>query len=217
MEAASYFDLLPEEIWQRINRIVRADPTFAMIMDLPYEVRMHVAVQMPYPDVLRFCATSTEAKRVCDNDFFWKWKIAYDFPESPAEGHEGRWRELYKTYWKEAEEKLLLCAIKGHLECVESKLQLGIDPNSQDEGGQTALSLASYWGRVDIVRMLLDHGANPNLQNVDSQTALDLAYRRGHVDTVELLLEHGARRGSLFFLMERLEGSSLSENISLFS
>ncbi len=141
-----------------------------MIMDLPYEIRMYVVVQMPYPDVLRFCATSTEAKKVCNDDYFWKWKITHDFPKKPAEGHEGKWNELYKKYWNEAQEKLVECAKQGHLKCVESLLQLGIDPNFQTKyrlaALGTALILASWKGHADVVRVLLDHDANPNIQDI---------------------------------------------------
>ena len=196
----SYFDLLPEEIWERINRIVRADPTFAMIMDLPYEIqRDFVAVQMPYPDVLRFCATSKAAKKVCDDDYFWKLKIAHDFPDEPAEGYEGRWRELYKRYWKETEEKLISCASEGHLKCVESKLQLGVDPNFRGEDGNTALietslTTAMYESENSgIIKLLLDHGADPNIQNDTGMTALMWLSVGGSIDDVRLLLKHGAK------------------------
>ena len=189
----SYLDLLPPEIGARINRLLKANPTFAMIMDLPYEVqRDFVVVQMPYPDVLRFCATSKAAKRICDDDYFWKLKIAHDFPENPVEGHEGRWRELYKTYWKETSEKLISCARDGHLKCVESSLQLGVDPNFQTKYRDTALMRASEEGHLKVVQLLLKYGANPNIEDSFGETALIEASSAGHTDIVQLLLEHGA-------------------------
>ncbi len=199
MEVESYFDLLPEEIWQKINRIVRADPTFAMIKELPTDIQLHVVLQMPYPDVLRFCATSRAAKTFCDDDKFWKLKIAHDFPENPAEGYEGRWRELYKTYWKEAEEKLLSCASERHLKCVESLLQFGIDPNFRGEDGNTALisislTTAMYGSKNSgIIKLLLDHGADPNIQDHMGMTALMWLSVEGSIDDVRLLLKHGAK------------------------
>ncbi len=101
-KAKSYLDLIPPEIGARINRLLKANPTFAMMMDLPYEIRMYVAVQMSYHDVLQFCKTSKEAKKVCDDDYFWKLKVAYDFPEVMDDGqdHRGMWHATYKTHLK---------------------------------------------------------------------------------------------------------------------
>ncbi len=192
MEGKSYLDLLPPEIGARINRLLKANPTFAMIMDLPYEVRQYVVVQMPYPDVLRFCATSKESKKVCDDDFFWKLKVAHDFPKKASEGYEGMWREKYKEYWQEISEKLFDCAKDGHLKCVDSLLQFGIDPNIQDEIRRTALYLASSRGHTDIVRVLLDHDANPDLQDWKQDSVLITASWLGHADIVKLLLDHDA-------------------------
>ncbi len=200
MEGESYLDLLPPEIGARINRLLKANPTFAMMMDLPYEVqRDFVVVQMPYPDVLRFCKTSKKARKVCDDDYFWKMKIAHDFPDEPAEGYEGRWRELYKRYWKETEEKLISCASEGHLKCVESLLQFGIDPNFRGEYGNTALIETSLttgmYGckKSGISKLLLDHGADPNIKNDTGMTALMWLSVGGSIDDVRLLLKHGAK------------------------
>ncbi len=198
MEAKSYLDLLPEEIWQRINRIVRAHPTFAMIMGLPYEVRMYIVVQMPYPDVIRFCATSKAAKIICDDDYFWKLKVQHDFPNEMKyiveELHQGKWRKLYEKYWEESSEKFVRCATDGHIDCVISWLQLGIDPDFQ-KGEWTALISASFQDRVDVVRVLLEYGANPNIQgkNRFDSTALIWASYNGNTNMVWLLLDHGAK------------------------
>ncbi len=198
MEAKSYLDLLPEEIWQRVNRIVRAHPTFAMIMDLPYEVRMYIVVQMPYPDVLRFCATSKTAKNVCDDDYFWKLKVEHDFPNEMKyiveELHQGKWHKKYQKKWKNAQ-KMLFDLIdniwryhsKNVTKRVNSLLQLGIDPNIQNKSGETPLEVASWNGDADIVRLLLEYGADPK-----SGSALTGASIEGHADVVRLLLDHGA-------------------------
>nr|QBK92241.1 MAG: F-box domain and ankyrin repeat protein [Pithovirus LCPAC304] len=196
---------LTEDTKVRINRILEANPTFAMIMDLPYELQREVAVQMRYPDTIRFCGTSKSAKIICDDDYFWKLKIMHDFPENPAEGHEGKWRELYKKYWKKAQAKLLSCTKAGHVKCVQSLLQIGVDPDFQyfrlarggtyyiDEPSKTALMLASKNGNVDIVRLLLDNGADPNVSDADlNDPALLEASRNGHINVVEMLLDHGA-------------------------
>ncbi len=183
-------DLLPPKIRARINRVLKENPTLSMIMDLPYKVRMYVVVQIPYPDVLRFCATSKKAKEVCDDDYFWKLKIERDFPDKAA-APEGRRRETYKKYWQEAQKKLLSCAKEGHIDCVESLLQLGISPDFKSKtgrnAGRTALLLASWDGHTDVIRLLLEHGANPDIQTDHGETAKIKAIEEGHADVVRLL------------------------------
>ena len=210
-KAKSYLDLLPPEIGARINRLLKAHPTFAMIMDLPYEVRMHVVVKMPYPDVLRFCVTSTEAKIICDDDFFWKLKLEHDFPEKDGplrddflewkREHENEpgyvfpitWREKYEEHWEFARELTIGCSRGGNVECVESLLQLGIPPDVRwYKDADTALMIASRPGHTDVVRLLLEYGANPDLQEGKGGTALRIASLLGRKDIVRLLLEHGA-------------------------
>nr|QBK92123.1 MAG: F-box domain and ankyrin repeat protein [Pithovirus LCPAC304] len=238
MEGESYLDLLPPEIGAQINRLLKANPTFAVLMDLPYEVRMHVVVQMPYPDVLRFCATSTEAKKVCDDDYFWKLKVAHDFPGKTDKRHRlygtglwhgkkqrkgkhglhpgkreyqelyglwlgkekeesggrdlygpwpGKYRNLWHQLYEEAHIKLYLCAKEGHLKCVKSLLQLGIDPDSYTSLYRTtALLWASKGGHTDVVRLLLEHGANPNLKNNAGYSARKSAKQYKHADIVQL-------------------------------
>ncbi len=189
MEAES--DLLTENTRARLNRILEENPTVDMLKELPPEMQLHVAVQLRYPDVVRFCATSTEAKRVCSTDYFWKLKSEHDFPNE-AVGPEGKRRETYKKHWEEAQEKFLGCARNGHIKCIESLLQLGIDLNFQAKKGETALIGAAEWGYTDIVQMLLEHDADPNIQGPRRFTALMYPSVDGDADMVRLLLEHNA-------------------------
>ncbi|HEX4136489.1 MAG TPA: ankyrin repeat domain-containing protein [Bryobacteraceae bacterium] len=46
------------------------------------------------------------------------------------------------------------------LEAVRMCLNLGIDVNSADDEGRTALHGAAHKGRTDVIRLLVDHGAN---------------------------------------------------------
>lgn len=80
----------------------------------------------------------------------------------------------------------------GDEPAVKKLLSLGVNPNTQNEYGQTPLHQAAYWGYRDIVTLLLKAGANPNLRNSSQETPLfEAAYRcRGKV--VKLLLAAGA-------------------------
>nr|QBK92095.1 MAG: ankyrin repeat protein [Pithovirus LCPAC304] len=197
MEAGSH---LSEEVGARLNRILEENPTVDMLKELPPEIQLHMAVQMRYPDVVRFCATSTEAERVCSTDYFWKLKSEHDFPDKSV-GSEGKRRETYKQYWQDAQEKFLECARLGHTECIESSLQLGIDPNFQNKFGETALLWAASYRHRDIVRLLLEYGAKPDIRSVTGRTALGVSIEHdrlrwewspGDIRIIALLLEHGA-------------------------
>lgn len=86
---------------------------------------------------------------------------------------------------------LFSSACSGNYEGVVSILELGVDSNSQDESGNTALMFASEGGYAEIAELLLESGANSNLKDRDGNTALLYASLGGHIEVVELLLERG--------------------------
>uniref|UniRef100_A0A1I8JRG7 ANK_REP_REGION domain-containing protein n=1 Tax=Macrostomum lignano TaxID=282301 RepID=A0A1I8JRG7_9PLAT len=78
---------------------------------------------------------------------------------------------------------LMLAAGHGRLESLRLLLQLGADPNLQDDEGFTALMLAAEQGHLDCVRALLAHpNLDVELQNNEGVTALSLALDSGHRD-----------------------------------
>jgi len=78
-----------------------------------------------------------------------------------------------------------------NLEAVKMILDLGVDPNNQDEDGRTALHGAAHKGRNAVVQVLVDHGAKLDLHDFGSRdtvngdmkgiTWLPLAYAQGLV------------------------------------
>ena len=68
----------------------------------------------------------------------------------------------------------------------------GVDVNSLDESGQTALHLAADRGSVDCVTLLLEAGANVLAADTDGFTALHVAVIANQVDVCRVLLQHGA-------------------------
>ena len=79
----------------------------------------------------------------------------------------------------------------------------GVDPNSADEDGTTALMAAAFAGQADALRNLLEAGADPDTQDVSGLTALmnaviangELELGEAHpifLEIVQLLLDHGA-------------------------
>ena len=70
-------------------------------------------------------------------------------------------------------------------------LNIGVNPNFQDEDGWTALNHASYNGHLDVVCILcvilLENKADVNLQNKRGWTALTYASISEHLDIVKIL------------------------------
>ena len=78
------------------------------------------------------------------------------------------------------------------LSLVHFLLELGINPNFQDESGNTPLITASTFGCVDIVFTLLEHNADVTLKTKKKHSALHAAAQCGSHETAKLLLNAGS-------------------------
>jgi ankyrin repeat protein len=89
---------------------------------------------------------------------------------------------------------LMFAAETMAVECLESLLESGIDPNQKGPDDATALMECVRYDScsIDCVDLLLMHEANPNLQNSDGSTALIFACDEGHHDAIQALLAHAA-------------------------
>ncbi len=79
---------------------------------------------------------------------------------------------------------------------VKSALEYGVDVNSVDGRGNTALLLAAKYGAVSALRSLLHAGANVDSQNVKGATPLYFAAKNGEDECVSILLKAGAAKES---------------------
>jgi hypothetical protein len=52
-------------------------------------------------------------------------------------------------------------------------LDLGVDPNSQDEDGRAALHGAAHKGRNAVIQVLVDHGAKLDLHDYGSRDTVN--------------------------------------------
>jgi ankyrin repeat protein len=84
-------------------------------------------------------------------------------------------------------------ALEGRIETVRQAIAGGVDVGATDEGGRTALLLASFNGHTPIVKLLLDHGALLGHRDATGRTALMYAATGANEATVRLLLEAGAK------------------------
>ena len=83
-------------------------------------------------------------------------------------------------------------AAQGHTATVQTFLAQGVDGNTIDRDGKTALMLAAFEGHTATVHVLLANGVQVNAKDREGATALMLAASRGHTDVVEALLAKGA-------------------------
>jgi ankyrin repeat protein len=84
-------------------------------------------------------------------------------------------------------------ALSGQLGLISTCLQRGVQLESRNEDGQTALHLAALRRRDhdEPVKLLLNLGADPNARTHGRHTALVYAASRGNVDIVRVLLASG--------------------------
>lgn len=87
---------------------------------------------------------------------------------------------------------LLDSALADQLENVEKVIgfNVGIDANTKDSAGNSALLLACRQGHLKTAIFLLSKGADPGMANNQSDTPLLIAAREGHADVVSLLIKH---------------------------
>ena len=105
---------------------------------------------------------------------------------------------------------LHLASYSGYLDIVIALLDIGANPNAQQQDGQSPLHLAALRGHESVAKELIDAGAQVYLENSFGEVPLDLASRNGHLAVVKtLLVEEGhdessisARRGG--YILEAL-------------
>ncbi|KAK3259654.1 hypothetical protein CYMTET_31360 [Cymbomonas tetramitiformis] len=92
---------------------------------------------------------------------------------------------------------LLDCSRYGEVEEVQELLGRGVDANSVDGNGRSALFFACANGHVEVTRALLAKGADPNQANAEGNTSLHWACLNGHAEVVRALIEAGGNVSSV--------------------
>lgn len=89
-------------------------------------------------------------------------------------------------------ETMIMRALNGKLEMVETLIKAGADVNKPNDYKMAPLAIAAEQGKVDIVQALLKAGANVKARNTYGGTALQVAVLRGYKDLVRILIDAGA-------------------------
>lgn len=91
-------------------------------------------------------------------------------------------------------QRLHVPAGEGNLAKVQAEIGKGMNVDSKDAAGQTALMYAAESGRLDVVKYLIEQGANVNTEsgNLGRGTALIYASANNRLETMTYLLDHGA-------------------------
>jgi ankyrin repeat protein len=88
---------------------------------------------------------------------------------------------------------LIEAAMEGDLIKVRQFIANGVDVNTSNRLGTTALMVASLWNREPIVSLLLSHGADMEAkENSSGCNALMFACLSGNRNLVNTILKHGA-------------------------
>ena len=93
--------------------------------------------------------------------------------------------------WVSDDVFLALCRL-GDAERIEGAIRSGVNVNTKDKYGTTALINATDNGKIKVVEVLLKHGADIDAKDNSGETALMKAVFWDNTDIARLLLEYGA-------------------------
>lgn len=96
-----------------------------------------------------------------------------------------------KAKESQSDDNIILAADQGRLDLVTTLLENGVDPNTVDEVGTSALHNAAKQGHWEIARLLLERKASPHIKDGNNATPIILAAKAGQKQTARLLLECG--------------------------
>jgi ankyrin repeat protein len=91
-----------------------------------------------------------------------------------------------------APEFLTYAAATGNLRLVDSFLRRGIDVDTRNADGSTALYGAAVEGQVKVIEYLIAHGADVNVRNKWGHSPLYAARATKRADVMRILEAHGA-------------------------
>lgn len=88
--------------------------------------------------------------------------------------------------------ELISSATAGDVLKLKNLLENGVNPNTSDPTGLTALMAASHSGKVEILELLLEVGVPIDTKDSSGYTALMFSCNSGELSSARLLIEKGA-------------------------
>ncbi len=87
--------------------------------------------------------------------------------------------------------RFVYAAETGDNKSVQELLDIGIDPNTENFLGESALRQAAFNGHVTTIELLLFNGAHIHAKDAKGKTAIMYAALNNQLETVNLLIEKG--------------------------
>lgn len=87
----------------------------------------------------------------------------------------------------------LEAAHQGKVEEIHKLIKTGVDIDTADENGTTALAFAALQGKTAALKLLLEKGADTEKANQSGFTPIQRAAARGHVLALRMLVQRGAK------------------------
>jgi hypothetical protein len=85
------------------------------------------------------------------------------------------------------QEGLFKASKENNTETIKRILTSGVDVNTQDSKGRTALFFGTYFGHEKVVKTLIAAGANTEAKSKSGMTAKDIAVKKGYSAIAKLL------------------------------
>ena len=104
------------------------------------------------------------------------------------EGSSGSVAELSSYNRENLDAALLLAALVGRVDVIDSLTNYGASVYALMEDGRTPLMIAAENGHTDAVKLLLELGASRYTTDPDGRTAADIAKAAGHGDIAAIIL-----------------------------
>jgi len=104
------------------------------------------------------------------------------------EGRSGSVAELAPYMRDSLDDALLLAALVGRADVIDSLTNYGASPYARMEDGRTPLMIAAENGHQDAVKLLLDVGASRHAATTEGLTAADLATAAGYPEISTMIL-----------------------------
>lgn len=104
--------------------------------------------------------------------------------QKPLENKEGETNNMKQLFFQAVEE--------GNMDEMNNLIQQGIDINSRDPQGRTAIMIATYKNNTTIVKRLIELGADIHIQDDLKNNPFLYAGAEGYLDILRLTIDAGA-------------------------